>query len=114
MKKIIALACILLIYTQSSQAVNFGNAAGGAGAFASGMREGQQRQQKQQCLQSCTPGDGQCYQGCAMAYPEPEQQQNRAPQYSPPPRRIDYTCVSNCAQPGQHYVHQYCESKCSY
>ena len=74
----------------------------GAGAFAQGYNQSQ-------CQQTCQPGDGQCYQGCAALY-----QPRPAPTYQPiqKPLQIDYNCVSQCTQAG--YVYQLCQNRCSY
>jgi len=78
------------------------NPALGAASFNQGVN-------RSQCQQSCTPGDGQCYQGCAALYP-----QNPPPTYQPiqTPTQLDYNCLNQCTQSG--YTFQLCKKNCSY
>lgn len=42
--------------------------AGGFGGFLNGLGGATQGAMKNQCMESCASGDGQCYQACANAY----------------------------------------------
>ena len=80
-----------------------------AGNFLSGLGAAFQGQSHYQCMQSCRPGDGQCYQACNAAYGPQQQQQ----QYTPPKAMYqDAQCMNNCTQRG--YIYQLCEKNCSY
>ena len=46
--------------------------AGGFGGFLNGLGGATQGAMKNQCMESCAPGDGQCYQACANAYGSPQ------------------------------------------
>lgn len=83
------------------------------GNWLPGVAGALEGQQLAQCKQTCRPGDGQCYQGCAAMYSQPQPNQQSSPVYqSPPPRQFDYQCISRCTQAG--YIYQFCQSKCSY
>lgn len=81
-----------------------------SGPAFSGAMQGAQRQQ---CIQTCRQGDGQCYQGCASLYPDLSQQRP-PPAYQPvpPATYTDYNCVSQCTQQGLQYG--LCTQRCSY
>lgn len=78
------------------------------GALAAGFRG----QNLQQCMNTCRPGDGQCYQGCNAVYGNPQPSQHLIQLQQQQPRQIDYTCMSGCTS--SNIAYGLCERRCSY
>jgi hypothetical protein len=95
MKKIASFITIALLATcmSSAQAFRLGDIATEAGRQIP-------LQQRQQCINNCG-NDGMCMQGCAAAYPLPNQQP-----------RVDIACMTTCAEAGSSM--DFCRSHCSY
>lgn len=79
------------------------------GAMAAGF-EGQNLQQ---CMSTCRPGDGQCYQGCSAAYgPQSRPPQQRIYQQPQQFQNTDLMCMGRCQSANNPYG--LCEKHCSY
>ena len=99
MKKLSFALTAMLLSINAFAGLNLGN----IGAAMRGQQEYQQKQQLDQCMATCRPGDGYCYQGCASAY-TPKQEQprmNQIPMTQQP--RIDWSCVNNYPQQDAAY-----------
>lgn len=92
---------------------NAGNTLANVGAAMQAQQQAQQAQRLQQCMATCRQGDGQCYQGCALAYPPIQQQPQPQPVYPyVKSEQMDYQCFQQCQQAG--YQYGLCKSKCTY